>query len=278
MSTSSRCMDSLPQFTGIVVTYNEARRLRECLRSLAFCEQLVVIDLGSTDSSIDIAKECGARVVPHARVQVVEQVWGEAMTYARNDWVVLLDPDEILPADIANEFRAAISKDPLLGMIRVPRQFYFKGTPLHCTVWGINHPKHVVFHKHRNSFCKNVHKGVRLLDGYTVAVLSGLPNWYIEHYWADSYWQLFEKHWRYVKREGESRFQQGERFSWRRWAKETRVALQHNLIDLNGLRGGFVGIFLSFFYAWYVSMSLLSLRRYQKLVEQGKAASSESSH
>jgi glycosyltransferase involved in cell wall biosynthesis len=254
------------QFTGIVVTYNEERRLRECLNSLVFCEQLLVIDLGSEDRSIEIARECGAEVVQRERVAVVEEVRKEAISYADNDWVIFLDPDEVFPDGIVDDLRSLIKEDPHLGVIRIPWQFYFRGEPLYVTRWGKQKSKGVVRHKQRNRFVPHVHRGIRLLDGFTSATIPREPNLFIKHYWVDSYRQMFEKHWRYIKKEGNARYNSGERFGWKRWGKETWRALKRNLINYKGLKGGLTGIFLSLFYAWYINMSLLSLWLYQKRV------------
>lgn len=256
------------KFTGIVVTYNESRRLRDCLNSLRFCSQLVVIDLGSTDSSVEIARQCGAEVVHHEKVPIVEHVREKAIGYARNDWIVFLDPDEVLPANIEKEVRSLIAGDKSLGLISLPWQFYFKGELLECTIWGQDKMKGVVFHKHRNRFSPYIHRPIQLMDSYSSATLPKKVGFCIQHYWVDSYAHLLEKHQRYINQEGESRYQRGERFSWHKWIEATALALIRNLFAYNGMRGGFLGIFLSFFYAWYVSMSLLSLRRYQKSIKK----------
>ncbi|MBD2039814.1 glycosyltransferase [Microcoleus sp. FACHB-672] len=256
------------QFTGIAVTYNEARRLRDCLNSLRFCEQLIVVDLGSTDASVEIAQQCGAEVVHHERVPIVEHIREKAVTYARNDWVIFLDPDEVLPAKVEDELRWLITQQPNLGLINLPRQFYFKNNPLNFTIWGKEQLKQAVLHKHRSKFSVYVHQPVQIINGYISTTLPRQPNYYLKHYWVDSYRQMFEKHWRYIKLEGKSRYERGERFYWHSWFKSIGSALIHNLFTYNGIRGGLLGIFLSFFYAWYVAMSVLSLRQYQKSREK----------
>ena len=115
--------DNPVQFTGIGVTYNEARRLRECLNSLSFCDQLIVVDLGSEDESVEIARECGAEIVHHERVPVVEQVWPDAVPLARYKWVLRADPDEVFPAPLASDLIYTIAEKRLAGMISLPQQY-----------------------------------------------------------------------------------------------------------------------------------------------------------
>ena len=251
----------------MVVNYNEARHLPACLKSLTFCEQLLFIDLGSIDDSVEIAKHYGAEVIHHARVPIVEEIRDEVLRYARNDWIILADPDEVFPSHAVDQLRLMIDQDPKLGSISIPWQFYFKKRPLHYTIWGMKKTKEAVVHKKRNRFHPNVHRGIQLLQGYNRVILPRKPEYMIIHYWLDSYHQLLEKHWRYIKGEGASRYRVGERFSWRRWAIETIAAFKRNLFDYEGIRGGLLGVFLSGFYSWYVAMSLLSLRGYQKVAK-----------
>ena len=260
-------MNNRTQFTGIVVNYNEGDYLQGCLNSLVFCNDLIVFDLGSSDDSLEIAKKHGAEIIQHERVPIVEQIRNKAIAYANNDWIVLADPDEVFPGNLAAQLQSMIDEDPKLGSINLPLQYYFKNRPLCFTVWGTNRTKKAVLHKKRNHFSSNVHRGIHLLEGYNFAELPHRPEYIIKHYWTDSYHQLFEKHWRYIRREGEAKYHSGERFSWGRLRREPVSALKRNLFDYKGIRGGLLGIFLSGFYSWYIAMSLLSLRRYQNVLK-----------
>ena len=133
------------KFTGIVIMYNEEKRLRDCLSSLAFCDQLLVVDLGSKDSSVRIAKQCGAEVIRHNWVPIVEQIREKALTFARNEWIIFLDPDEVFPAGVEVDLGAMIRRDTILGLIKIPWRFYFKGKPLHYTIWGLKRPRGAYF-------------------------------------------------------------------------------------------------------------------------------------
>lgn len=251
-------------FTGIVVSYNEAQRLCDCLKSLSFCDQLIVIDIGSADASVEIAREYGAKVFTHQWVPVVEQVWPFAVSLARNEWIVRLDPDEVFPNALFHDVVQAIQKDDTLAVVKLPHQYYFRGKPLTTTKWGGIKYIGRIFHKDRVELTSQVHRGMKVKPGYYLATIGETPNNVVQHYWVDSYGQLFEKHWRYIKQEGEARYSAGERFSWVRGIDETVRALAVNLIRRKGIFGGLTGIFLSFFFAWYLGMSQLSLLKYQR--------------
>jgi glycosyltransferase involved in cell wall biosynthesis len=264
-------LDSRVKFTGIVITYNEGARLRECLQSLSFCEQLIVVDLGSFDDSVEIAKKCGVELILHEWAPVVEKIWPDVISLARNNWILRADPDEVFPAPLIKDLENVIANDHVTALVSLPHQYYFRGIPLKTTVWGRTTYIHKVFHKDRIILTSLVHRGLLAKDGYNEKRVEAKIDNLILHYWIDTYYQLFAKHWRYIRQEGKAKYDFGERFWWRRWIRNTWQALRQNLIDYDGLKGGFVGIFLSFFYAWYVNMSLLSLWHYQKKVKKSHA-------
>lgn len=106
--------------SGVVTTFNNAATLADCLASLKACDDLVVLDSGSTDGSREIAQQHGARVF-------VEDFKGygpqkqSAVDKARHDWVLLLDADERLAPGAADAIAAAL-RDPQADGFRLPRQ------------------------------------------------------------------------------------------------------------------------------------------------------------
>ncbi len=82
----------------VVTTLNNARTLDACLRGVAWADDIVVLDSGSTDATVAIAGHYGARVhtQPFAGYSAQKQA---AIDLARHDWVLLLDSDEAVPAE-----------------------------------------------------------------------------------------------------------------------------------------------------------------------------------
>lgn len=96
-------MSERPRISACVITLNEADRIGDCLASLAFCDEAVVVDSGSRDRTREIAAAHGARVIEHPFEGFRAQK-AFAVTQAKYDWVLCLDADErVTPA-----LRAAI--------------------------------------------------------------------------------------------------------------------------------------------------------------------------
>jgi glycosyltransferase involved in cell wall biosynthesis len=251
-------------FSAVVVTLNNAKYLQACLSRLSFCNQLIVMDLGSSDDTLRIADLCGAEIHEYPWTPVSEPAKIKGVEYTKNDWILIVDPDEILPENIENIFLSVIKDADDIGTVYLPWQFYFKGQRLTYTIWGCDNHKAFLFHKYRNRFNPDVHYGFSLLDGYRRKILPHQIEYSVQHHWCDSYGQLFEKHVRYIKADGKARYNQGQRFAWPCWARETICALKVNIFDYKGLNNGLKGFFLTLIYAGYTSLSYLSLYRYQR--------------
>ena len=88
---------------AFIVTCNEEHNIRQCLQSVAFCDEIVVIDSFSTDQTVEIARECGARVIQRAWPGYREQkAFGLGAT--TREWVINLDADE----RVSEELRAEV--------------------------------------------------------------------------------------------------------------------------------------------------------------------------
>lgn len=106
--------------SGVVTTLNNAATLDACLASLALCAEIVVLDSGSIDATIAIARRHGARVHQQAFAGYSEQKQA-AIDLARHDWVLLLDADEHLVAPAAAVIARELAQ-PRADGYRLPRQ------------------------------------------------------------------------------------------------------------------------------------------------------------
>ncbi|MGH8095325.1 MAG: glycosyltransferase family 2 protein [Chthoniobacterales bacterium] len=113
----------------IVPIKNEAQNLPRCLSSVAWADEIFVVDSQSGDGSQQIAKERGARVVQFE----FNGTWPKKKNWAlehlpfRNDWVFILDADEVLPAGAEAEVRAAIAAAGPTAGFWINRRFMFMG-------------------------------------------------------------------------------------------------------------------------------------------------------
>jgi glycosyltransferase involved in cell wall biosynthesis len=92
-----------------ILTLNEERRIASCLRSCAFADQIVVVDSGSTDRTVEIAREMGAEVFVHADWQGFGPQRNHLLAHSNGDYIFFLDADEEITPELQAEIQAAVA-------------------------------------------------------------------------------------------------------------------------------------------------------------------------
>jgi glycosyltransferase involved in cell wall biosynthesis len=127
VSRPSSAVRVLP-VTVIIPARNEARHLARCLEALREVAEIYVVDSRSTDETCAIARSFGAKVVQFNYVGgwPKKRQWAMDSLPMGNNWILLLDADEIVTADLADEIRCAIQKRDAVGY-RIRLQMHFLG-------------------------------------------------------------------------------------------------------------------------------------------------------
>ncbi len=96
----------------VIITYNEEENLAECLKSVSWCDEIIVVDSGSTDKTVEIAEKFGAKVFKKNFTGYGEQKQ-YAVSLASNDWIFSIDADEVvsneLKKNILNRFSSKLN-------------------------------------------------------------------------------------------------------------------------------------------------------------------------
>lgn len=260
--------------SAMIVGYNEEKFLLACLKSINFCDEIFYTDLGSTDDSIKIAEQHKAKIFYRDRANVpsCEMVQTELVNYTKNDWVIFIDPDEVVDNDlqqqIINEFEK-ITADNLIGAVRVPWQFYYKKKKLLGTVWGGSNKKYFLVNKQRFDFLPIIHYGRTLKKGYRSYDM--LENEHktnvLHHYWMNSLKVFLQKHKRYLKNEGTDNYNAGIRVGIKKVLETPFKEFYQSFINKKGYKDGFTGFFLSSFWAYYkthIAVDILQIQNKKK--------------
>src|SRR5712671_6946525 len=149
----------VPRLSAIVITRNEAAKIADCLDSLAFCDERIVVDCGSEDDTVSRSLAHGARVEQHAFEGFGAQK-NFALSLASGEWVLSVDADERVSPALAGEITAAIGEKGADGY-EMPRSSSFLGRTMRHSGW---YPDYVlrVFRRGRARFSDDiVHERVR---------------------------------------------------------------------------------------------------------------------
>jgi len=124
--------------SAVLITKNEARHLKECLASLSFCSEIVVVDSGSSDATVAIAKQHNAKVVSREWTNFTEQR-NYAASLAENRWVLSIDADERVTPALADEIREAVGAPRGRTAFLIPRKTFHLGRWIFHGGWYPNH-------------------------------------------------------------------------------------------------------------------------------------------
>ena len=113
--------------TGVVLTRNEQENLGKCLNSLKFCDAILIIDDNSTDDTVKIAQEAGAKVITHALNADFAAQRNFALSQVSSDWVLFVDADEVVSSDLASEIKRRILKGDSFSGFSVHRVDFLWG-------------------------------------------------------------------------------------------------------------------------------------------------------
>src|SRR5262249_3234318 len=116
-----------PPISLCVITLNEERSIERCLRSAPFVRDIVVLDSGSSDRTVEIARGLGARVfIEPFRGHVLQKA--RAVELAAHRWVPCLDADERLSGELAQAIPAALARDAnAVAGFEVARHTFYLG-------------------------------------------------------------------------------------------------------------------------------------------------------
>lgn len=154
----------------IIITKNEARNIGDCLDSVAFADEWIVVDSGSTDATRDIARAKGARVVLTEDWPGFGPQKNRALDLATKTWVLSIDADERVTPELAQEIQTIVRAGTADGY-RVARLSNFCGRWIRHSGWW---PDHVLrlFRRGAARFTDSlVHESVKC-EG-TVSTLNG---------------------------------------------------------------------------------------------------------
>jgi len=190
----------------ILITHNEVHRLKACLEAVSFADEWVVVDSGSTDGTVDLARQWGARVIQTVDWPGFGPQKQRALDAARGEWVLSVDADEIVSPDLARDILRIIQSNPTGPVAyRLARMSSLCGQWMRHGDWFPD-PVLRLFRRDHGRFSTDiVHERV-CIEG-EVGNLSGL----LMHHSIDSLDQLLTKLNRYSSERALQQYRAGKR-------------------------------------------------------------------
>lgn len=244
-----------------IVNFNEEKKLESCLKSVVdLADEIVVIDLGSTDQSKEVAKKFNCKLFSHKYVPYVELVRNFAVSKVSSDWVLVLDPDEQITDQLARQLRN-ISKQNKYAALNIPRKNIFFGKWIKHTNWWPD--RHVrFFRKGKVRWIDRIHFYPQV-DG-EVLNLPAKEDLAIIHYGYDTVKQFIDRQNRYSSIEARNLYEEGVRFSWGLFFWKPIREFLVRFIRHGGFLDGFYGFTLTYLMMVYQLQVMIKLWELEK--------------
>lgn len=153
-----------------IIAYNEAEKIRDCINSVLWADEIILVDSHSTDGTSKIAEELGAKVV-HIPFNGYGALRNEALTHCSGDWIFSLDSDERCTEEVRNEINKLIDNAPF-DIYLVPRKNFFMGRWIKYSGWYPNYRQPQLFKNGKMQYSQEpVHEGFNNLSNKDIGTL-----------------------------------------------------------------------------------------------------------
>lgn len=236
----------MPKLSVTVITKNEAANLAAALESVAWADEIVVVDAESTDDTVAIARRYTDHVVVRAWPGFPQQK-NHAASMAAHDWILSIDADERVTPELAAEIRALMAGTPAAPGYRLTRVTFALGRWIRTTDWYPDWQLRL-YDRRRGRWdeTRRVHEAVRL-DGDAARLAGELQHFAYRD--LSHHLQTID---RYTTLAAEDMAARGGRVSLLQVAAHPPLAFLRNYLLRGGIRDGAAGLIISSMNAWYV--------------------------
>ncbi|NLE75381.1 MAG: glycosyltransferase family 2 protein [Chloroflexi bacterium] len=241
----------------MVLTKDEERHLPDCLKSLAWADEVLVFDSFSGDRTVEIARQMGARVAQRRFVDYPRQRQA-ALEAAGGDWVFFVDADERVTPELAAEIGEVILQPTPVGWW-VPRRNIIVGRWIRHTGWYPDYQLRLMRpNRARYDLSRQVHELV-VLEGEEGHLRSEMV-----HYNYDTWGEFVRKQSRYARFDARILWREGVRPRPWKFVTQPLREFRRRYLTLQGYRDGLHGLLLSLLMAYYQVLVYTQLGRVQE--------------
>jgi glycosyltransferase involved in cell wall biosynthesis len=242
----------VPGITATVITLNEARNIEECLASLKWANEILVVDSGSTDGTPDLARAAGAKVLSREWPGYAAQK-DFAASQAAHDWILSVDADERVTPELAAEIQQTLKHPEDRVGFRIPRVTFHLGRWIRHTDWYPDYQLRLYDRRSAGWAKRRVHESV------TARGPVGKLNRDLQHYAYRDIGHHYETMQHYTRLAALQMFEEGRRATFFDLLLHPPAAFLRNYVLKAGVLDGTPGLIISAMNAHYVFLKFAKL-------------------
>jgi glycosyltransferase involved in cell wall biosynthesis len=242
----------VPKLTVTVITRDEASDIAAALESVAFADEIVVVDSGSRDDTVAIARRYTDRVLMRDWTGYVDQK-NYAASLASHDWILSLDADERVTPPLGAEIAALLRGDPGASAFRIPRVTWHLGRWVRSTDWYPDYQTRLYDRRAAQWTGRYVHEAV------TVRGATGRLRGELQHFAYRDIADHLETMDRYTTLAARQMHEAGRRAGAFDLAVHPPLAFLRNYVARGGVRDGLAGFVISAMNSYYVFLKFAKL-------------------
>lgn len=250
----------MKQVTAVINTYNEEKKLGKCLKSLRWVDEIIVVDMHSTDNTLRIARKFRTKIYMFPFVGYVEPARNFGISKAKNSWVLIVDSDEVIPKSLADKLIAVVNRDKF-DYVSIPRKNIIFRKWIKHTGWWPDHK--VRFFKKGYVKWKNEIHVPPLCKGKELKLKAKLKLSII-HYNYSSLDQFIGRLNRYTDKHADRLLKESYEFNYQDLIKKPANEFFSRYIRSRGYKDGLHGFILSILMSFYFFVTYTKVwERYQ---------------
>ena len=232
------------KLTVTIITFNEEKNIKRCLSSVkGLADEIILVDSGSTDKTLEIAEGFGAKIYKRKFDSDFSAQKNYAASKANGEWLFSLDADEIVPDALAKEIKEAIKNDKYDGYL-VGRRNHILGKEIKHSRWSPD--KHIwLWKKAKGSWRGRIHEEV-VVKG-KVGELKNSK----QHYQHETVGEFFEMTNKYSSYDARELAREGEKHSFLKMIYFSKLSFFRRYIYKLGFLDGWRGFILAYLMGIY---------------------------
>lgn len=253
----------MTKLTIAIVTFNEEKNMQDCLASVSFADEIIIVDGKSTDRTAQIAKKLGAKVFIVPNEKLMKKNMNLAFEKATGDWVLSIDADERVTTELKEEILEVISRDEGKSAYKIPRKNIMFGKWIEHTGWYPDY-QYRLFKNGKAKFpALNVHEEL-IVDGE----IGDLKNPIIHHHY-ETISEWIGKLDSYTTYESQKLIADGKKIKWHDAITFPTEEFLSRFFARQGYKDGLHGLVLSLLMAFYWELIFAKIWEHEKFWQYG---------